>query len=154
MEPNSWHALLGPLPDGATPRASPVISPTQQAMAVMAPIAGWETLFLELSAGSAGLRILQVTLDAQGRTLSASDHVLFRSAPSDQPGPVHIRQESIGGRLEPDGGFRGTFWLVTGPEPIDEEDAQWELRPRDPTGDEVEALKQLVAEVVRRRPPP
>jgi hypothetical protein len=123
-------------------------------MAVMEPIAGWETLFLELSAGSAGLRVFQVTLDAQGQTLSASDHVLFRSAPPGQPGPVQIRQESIGGRLEPDGGFRGTFWLVTGFEPIDEEDPQWQMRPRDPTKDEVESLKLLVAEVVRRRPPP
>ncbi len=151
---NSWHALLGPLPDGATPRASPVIPPAQQASALMAPVAGWETLILELSAGSAGLRILQVLLDATGQTLSASDHVLFRSGPTGGPGPVLIRQESIGGRLEPDGSFRGTFWLVTGPEPVDEEDPQWEMRPREPTKEEVAVLKQLVAEVVRRRPPP
>jgi len=104
---------------------------------------------LELSAGSAGLRILLVLLDADGRLLSASDHVLFRSEAEGRP--VQIRQESIGGRFESNGDFRGTFWLVTGPEPAAEEEPQWEMSPREPTTDEVEALRKLVAEIIGRR---
>jgi hypothetical protein len=144
-----WHALLGPLPAGSAPRASPVGSPALHGTPGGAAIAGWESLVLELSAGSAGLRVLQVLRDAEGRLLSASDHILFRSEAEGQP--VQIRQESIGGRFEPDGDFRGTFWLITGPEPVDEEEPRWELNPREPTKGEVEALRQLVAEVVRRR---
>lgn len=150
----SWHALLAPLPAGAVPRVSPVVSPGQGPALAMAPIVGWESLVLELSAGPTGLRILQVLLDAEGRTLSGSDHILVRSAAAGRPGPMLMRQESIGGRLEPDGSFRGTFWLVTGPEPTDEEDPQWEAHPREPTNEEVAALTQLLAEVVRRRPKP
>jgi hypothetical protein len=64
---------------------------------------------------------------------------------------AQIRQESIGGRFEPDGDFRGTIWLITGPEPVDEEALRWELIPREPTKGEVDALRRLVAEIVRRR---
>lgn len=151
--PNSppWLALLAPLPAGATPRASPVASPALPATPDGAAIAGWVSLVLELSAGSAGLRIVQVLLDAKGRPLSASDHVLFRSEPAGPREPVQIRQESIGGRLEPDNDFRGTFWLVTGPEPVDEGEPEWEMTPREPTVAEVNGLKELVAELVRRQ---
>lgn len=124
---------------------SPALHTTPDAAAV----AGWESLVLELSAGPSGLRILQVLLDAEGRLLSASDHVLFRSEAEGRP--ARIRQESIGGRFESDGNFRGTFWLITGMEPVDEEEPQWDMSPRTPTNGEVEALRQLVAEVVRRR---
>jgi hypothetical protein len=147
-----WHALLGPLPAGAAPRVSPVGSPALHGTLDGAAVAGWESLVLELSAGSAGLRVLQVLRDAEGRLLSASDHVLFRSEAEGQP--VQIRQESIGGRFESDGDFRGTFWLITGAEPVDEEEPRWELSPREPTKDEVEGLRQLVAEIVRRRMDP
>jgi hypothetical protein len=148
-DPPPWHAVLGPLPAGSAPRVSPVVPPALQGTPEVAAVAGWESLVLELSAGSAGLRILQVLLDVEGRLLSASDHVLFRSEAEGRP--VQIRQESIGGRFESDGDFRGTFWLITGPEPADEEEPQWELSPREPTKVEVEALRKLVAEVVRRR---
>ncbi len=147
-----WHSLLGPLPSGSAPRASPVGSPELHGTPDGAAIAGWESLVLDLSAGSAGGRVLQVLLDAEGRLLSASDHVLFRSEAEGQP--VQIRQESIGGRFESDGAFRGTFWLTTGPEPVDEEEPRWELSPREPTKGEVEALRQLVPEMVRRRRDP
>lgn len=78
-DPLPWHVLLAPLPIGATPRASAVASAAQHAGPDVAAVAGWESLVLDLSAGSAGLRILQAILDAEGRPLSASDHVLFRS---------------------------------------------------------------------------
>jgi hypothetical protein len=132
---------------------SPVTSPAHAGPEVAA-IAGWESLVLDLSAGAAGLRILQVLLDAGGRPLSASDHVLFRSAPAGGSGTVQIRQESIGGRFESDGEFRGTVWLISGPEPVDDEEPPWEMSPRAPTTGEVEALRQLVAEIVRRRTEP
>ena len=148
-EPPSWHGLLGPLPAGSAPRVSPVVPPTLYGTTEGAAVAGWESLVLELSAGSAGLRILQVLRDAEGRLLSASHHVLFRSEAEGRP--VQIRQESISGRFESNGDFRGTFWLITGPEPADEEEPQWELSPREPTKGEVEALGKLVAEVVARR---
>jgi hypothetical protein len=106
---------------------------------------------LDLTAGSAGLRVLQVLLDAEGRLLSASDHVLIRVEPDHERGPVRIRQESIGGRFEPNGDFRGTYWLVTGPEPVDDDEAKWEMAPREPTGSEVTALRGLVRELMRRR---
>jgi hypothetical protein len=144
-----WHALLGPLPAGSAPRSSPVGSPLIHGTPDGAAVAGWETLMIELSAGAAGLRVLQVVRDAEGRLLSASDHVLFRSEAEGQP--VQIRQESIGGRFESDGDFRGTCWLITGPEPVDEEEPRWELTPREPTKGEVEALRLLVAEIIRRR---
>jgi hypothetical protein len=144
-----WHALLAPLPPGVAPRSAALVTPG--ALDDTAPIAGWESLILELSAGPAGLRILQVLLDAQGRPLSASDHVLYRSDPSDHHTQVLIRQESIGGRFELDGTFRGTCWLVTGPEPGDEEAPQWEMTPRGPTPEEVAALRGLAEELVRRQ---
>jgi hypothetical protein len=152
LGPPSWHTLLGPLPARAAPRASPVGSPAIHATPDAAAIAGWENLVIELSAGSAGLRVLQVLRDAEGQLLSASDHVLFRSEAEGQP--VQIRHESIGGRFESDGDFRGTFWLMTGPEPVDEEEPRWEMSPREPTKGEIEALRELVAEIVRRRMSP
>jgi hypothetical protein len=148
-DPPPWQALLGPLPAGSAPRVSPVGPPALVGTPEGATVAGWESLVLELSAGSAGLRVLQVLRDAEGRLLSASDHVLFRSEAEGRP--VQIRQESIGGRFESDGDFRGTCWLITGLEPADEEEPQWDLSPRQPTQAEVEALRTLVAEIVGRR---
>ena len=149
-----WHALLGPLPIGAAPRRTPVTSPEVLASPVGAAIAGWENLGLELSAGAAGLRLLHVLLDQTGQPISASDHVLFRSPhPTELSAPPQIEQESIGGRLEPDGSFRGTCWHVVGPEPPDGEDPQWTMTPRAPTDAEIAALRALVAELLRRDTP-
>jgi hypothetical protein len=61
-------------------------------------------------------------------------------------------QESIGGRLEPDGRFLGTCWTVAGPEPEDDEPPAWTSTPRPPTDDEVVQLRRLVAELVARAP--
>jgi hypothetical protein len=117
-----------------------------------AAIAGWEEVSLELTAAGAGLRVLLVVLDASARPIAASDHVLFRR-PGAAPGePARIRQESIGGRIEPDGSFNGTCWLVTGPEPLDEEPPEWESTPRPPTEAEVAALRALVTELLARAP--
>jgi len=153
-----WHALLAPLPQSVVPRVSPLVPSEPAPSASPSAIAGWESLVLELSAEAAGVRIVQVLLDADGRLLSASDHVLFRFPPTIHDpvgGPaVLMRQESIGGRFEVNGDFRGTCWLVTGPEPLEEEAPQWEMTPREPTPEEVAALRTLVAEVMRRREHP
>ena len=106
---------------------------------------------LDLSAGTAGLRVLLVLLDKTGQPISASDSVLYRWAGFGEP--AQIRQESIGGRFEPYGTFRGTYWSVLGPEPADGEDPQWEMTPREPTATEVAALTALVAELLERQPP-
>lgn len=153
-DPAAWHVLLGPLPGQAISRVSPLVPPPGEPTIEAGPLAGWHSLVVELSAGAAGVRILQVLVDGEGVPLSASDHVLFRFEPPDGLRPVQMRQESIGGRLESNGDFRGTCWLVTGPEPVDEEEPRWEMVPRQPTEGEVQALRKLVVEVVRRRPVP
>lgn len=148
----SWHALLAPLPEDAAPTRKPVGTPDVLASPEGAAIAGWEQLTLHLGAGQAGLRILLVVLDASARPVAASDHVLFWS-PGERPSdPREIRQESIGGRLGPDGSFSGTCWLVTGPEPENDAPPQWESESRQPTAAEAAALLGLVADLVARAP--
>jgi hypothetical protein len=115
-----------------------------------AAIAGWSSLVLDLTAGAEGLLVVQVLLDGEGRPLSASDHVLFRSAGRDESGRPWMRQENIGGRFEPDGSFRGTCWQVEGPEPGDEELPRWSADPRAPTAEEIAGLTALVGEMRRR----
>jgi hypothetical protein len=117
-----------------------------------AAIAGWYSLVLDLTAGPDGLRVVQVLLDSDGRPLSASDHVLFRSASRDDTGRPWMRQENVGGRFEPDGTFRGTCWQVEGPEPADDEPPRWSAVPRALTAEEIDGLTALVKEMRRRDP--
>jgi hypothetical protein len=136
-----------------------VASPEILATPAGSAIAGWDNLSLELSAGTAGLRVLLVLLDQTGQPLSASDHVLYWSAgdalgPTGTPGPAQIRHESIGGRFESDGTFRGTCWSIVGPEPPDGEEPQWHMTPREPSASEVGTLRSLVAELLRRQSHP
>jgi len=146
-----WHALLAPLPSGVRPVRKPIAPPELLATAEGSAIAGWTSVTLEFSAAGRGLRHLLITLDETGRPISASDHVLFRAPNPEHPtGPADMRQESIGGRLEVDGTFRGTCWLVTGPEPEDDEQPAWDMRSRAPREEEIVALKGLVAELIRR----
>jgi hypothetical protein len=148
--PVTWHALLAPLPPGARPRRRPVATTADLDPSAAAAVAGWSSLVLDLSAGAGGLRVVQVLLDAEGRPLSASDHVLFRSAGGEESGRPWIRQENIGGRYETDGTFRGTCWLTEGPEPADDEPPRWNARPRPPTAEEITGLAALVGEMRRR----
>jgi hypothetical protein len=104
-------------------------------------ISGWEQLVVELSS-AAGLRIVLVVLDAAGRPIAANDTVLHRL-----PAPLKSRQESLGGRFEDDGSFRGTRWDG---ESTDGETSDWQLRSREPSAEEVRAFTALVADVVRR----
>jgi hypothetical protein len=146
-----WHALLAPLPPDARPTRKPIASPEILVSAEGSAIAGWTSVSLELGDPPRGLRHLLVTLDETGRPLSATDHVLFR-LPRAGSGPEtwDMRQESIGGRLEADGTFRGTCWLVTGPEPEGDASPNWDMRSRPPEDAEIARLKALVADILRR----
>ena len=156
-----WHSLLAPLPHEAILCRKPVAPPEVLATPEGAAIAGWEQLTIELSAGAAGLRHILVVLDASGQPISAGDTVLYciekwRTDPAAdaQQTPqryVEILQESIGGRIEPDGAFNGTRWRTVGIE-TDEEEPQLESTPSVPSATDVAAMKALVAEVIRRSP--
>ncbi len=150
-----WHLLLAPLPAGVVPRRKPVGSPEILETPHGAAIAGWEQLTVDLSAGSAGLRVVLVVLDGTGRPISASDTVLYRieSTTTGAPdAPAHMRQDSIGGRIERDGTFRGTCWRTEGPEPPDGEEPQWKMERSEPSPNQISALIALVAEVLGRQP--
>lgn len=147
----TWHALLAALPPEAVPARKPLgpASGDQPGN----PLAGWSELVLELSAGAGGLRVLQVVLDAESRPIAASD-LVYHPATSAQTSaasePALSRQESLGGRFEPDGTFKGTYWRGTAPAAGEVEAAAWQLLPNPPTPVQVEALRNLVAELVRR----
>jgi hypothetical protein len=121
-------------------------------------VAGWEQLVLHLSAGAAGSRTILVVLDASGTLLSASDGVLYHPGQSGAPSPTEespalIRQETVGGRFEPDGSFRGTRWHSVAVDRGGDEDPEWELTPSQPSPDDVAGLRLVVAELIRRQPP-
>ena len=146
-----WHKLLAPLPADAVPRRSPVAPPEVLAMPEGAAIAGWENLTVDLSAGAAGLRVVLVLLDETGRALSASDLVLYRSEGMEGgEAVVETRQESLGGRLEEDGTFRGTRWQSLHVETAGGREIRKELTPAEPRDEDVVALKGLVEEMMKR----
>jgi hypothetical protein len=152
-----WHALLGPLPAEAVPVRKPVAPPEVLESKNGWAVAGWEQLSIHLSAGLGGLRHILVVLDAGGTLLSASDAVLYRSGvhggppPADVDAPATILQMSVGGRFEEDGSFHGTRWQSVA---VDrgEEELDWESTPSAPSPADVESLRLLVAEVIRRQP--
>jgi len=145
-----WHALLAPLPADAVPHRKPVAPPEVLAKPEGVAIAGWEQVVVDLSAGSAGLRVVMVVLDATGQPISASDAVLYRMKVAEQPGVVEYHHENIGGRLEADGTFRGTRWRSVTVETGPEEEVEREATSSEPTEADVTALKALVAELLRR----
>jgi hypothetical protein len=152
-----WHALLGPLPAGAVPQRQPVASPEVLAGPTGYALEGWEQLTLHLSAGADGLRHILVVLDADGTLLSASDAVLYRSQPdgaavSGNGDASMILQMSVGGRFESDGSFHGTRWHSVAVERAGEEEPEWESTPSSPSEEDVEGLRAVVAELIRRQP--
>jgi hypothetical protein len=146
----AWHALLGPLPPDVIPRRQPVASAEVLASSAATAIAGWEQLVLNLSAGADGLRNVLVVLDETGALLSASDAVLYRTTPErGAAGADAMLQLSIGGRFEEDGSFHGTRWHSVAIERQGQE-PDWESTPSEPSPDDVEGLRELVAELIRR----
>ena len=153
-----WHALLGPLPVDAVPRRQPVASAEVLAGPTGWAVAGWEQLVLHLSAGADGLRTILVVLDASGILLSASDVVLYRTGlrggppPGDGDAPAMILQMSLGGRFEDDGSFHGTRWHSVAVEREGDEEPEWESTPSEPSPDDVDGLRAVVAELMQRQP--
>ena len=122
-------------------------------------VAGWEQLVLHLSAGAAGLRTILVVLDADGVLLSASDAVLYRTAvneaalPANSDASATILQLSVGGRFEDDGSFHGTRWHSVAVERGGDDEPEWESTPSEPSPEDVDGLRAVVAELIRRQPP-
>jgi hypothetical protein len=156
-----WHALLAPLPKDAIVRRQPVGSPEVLSTHEGAAIAGWEQLTIELSAGLAGLRHVLVVLDASGQPVSASDHVLYwsevskadQNAETSSGSAIHAKfyQESIGGRFESDGTFRGTCWKTVGEDYRDGSEPKMESTPSEPSAADIDGIKALVAEIIKRQ---
>lgn len=156
-EAANWHVLLGPLPAGAVPTRQPVASAEVLASPTGGVLAGWEQIALYLSAGPAGSRSCLVVLDGRGTLLSGSDNVLYclglngRTPPAEPGAPKLIRQESVGGRFEPDGSFHGTRWLSEAEDPGgDVDELEWKMTKSEPSPEDVEGLRRLVAELLRR----
>jgi hypothetical protein len=101
------------------------------------------------------LRTVLVVLDAEGVLLSASDAVLYRTAVTEGAFPANatILQLSVGGRFEDDGSFHGTRWHSVAVERGGEEEPEWESTPSEPSPDDVDGLRAVVAELIRRQPP-
>lgn len=140
-----WLNPLAALPADAEVRRRPVGS--AELTVDVSPIAGWESLSVELSAGAAGGRHILVTLDGSGTPIGANDHVALRDHGE---GPVRWRHQSIGGRIEADGSFRGTCWTVFLVETDGEDAAVTESAKREPSVAEAAAILELAREVLRR----
>jgi hypothetical protein len=145
-----WHSLLGPLPSNAVPQRQPVASAEVLASPAGSAIAGWEQLVLHLSAGSAGLRTILVVLDGAGALLSASDAVLYNTGSNQAAGAGAMLQLSIGGRFEDDGSFHGTRWHSVAVERSGAGEPEWESTPSQPSQDDVDGLRRVVAELMQK----
>ena len=155
MSGPAWHALFAPLPPDAVPVREPIVPPEILATPDGAALAGQEKVVLHLSAGCAGLRMVLVTQDADGRLLSASDHVVHRRELSDGEaarGAVEYRHEQVGGSFAPDGTFRGTRWSTVSTESAEGETLEMESTPSAPSDADEASLRALAGEVVRRAP--
>ena len=154
-----WHALFATLPRGAVPARKPVATPGTPGAEEGSPIAGWEMLTLDLSAGPAGSRLVTVTLDESGRPISASDWVMYRSerraaaGESQAAGLVDYLHLTVGGRIESDGTFRGTRWRTVTVQDARGETLSSDSTPSQPTPEDAHMLLGLVAEMVRSAPP-
>jgi hypothetical protein len=149
--PPAWLALLAPLPDGVAVERKPVASAEQIAQGTDGPIAGWQSISVNLWAPE-GSRNVLVTIDATGKILSAGDHVLFIK-PSDRDGiKVTIYDhESVGGRYADDGSFQGTRWQTRTEQVVDaDDDGETTSTPSAPSESDIAALNQIVADVVKR----
>ena len=156
-----WHALLAPLPNDVVVQRKPVAPPEVLSKPEGAAIAGWEQLTIELSSGLAGLRHVLVVLDANGQPISASDHVLYWSEVSStgqdadtssaKALSAKFYQESIGGRFETDGTFRGTRWQTVGEDYRDGSEPKMDSTPSEPSAADIAGIKALVAEIIRRQ---
>lgn len=151
--PPTWLALLAPLPDDAVIERKPVATPQMIESGSAGPIAGWESLAVYLS-DVHGLRHLLITVDATRAVLSAGDGVMFHREERRGNDLWNIYDhESVGGRFEADGSFRGTRWRIHTEQPGDDEaQAATSSTPSTPSADDVALLRALVAWVIERAP--
>ena len=148
-----WLALFAPLPDHAVFERKPVASTELLRSGKADAIAGWESITVNLS-DATGMRHVLVTLDGDGKLLSASDHVMLqRTEPRDRHIITIYDHENVGGRFEEDGAFHGTRWQ-TRTEQIDDDDepAQMTSLPSPPSASDRASLRALVEDVIRRAP--
>jgi hypothetical protein len=151
MPAPDWLGLFAPLPGDAVVVRKPVASPQQIAAGTAGPIAGWQNVTVYLSEPALGVRHVQVTLDANGVLLAGNDHVMFIRHSAPDGSATLTDHESVGGRFETDGSFRGTHWKATLEGGGDEETSVTRsAEHREPTPAEVEALRRLIDALLRR----
>jgi hypothetical protein len=149
-----WLALFRPLPAGVKPERKPVASAEQLARGTAGPIAGWQSLSVNLSAPQ-GSRHVLVTLDEKGKLLSAGDHVMYVSRQTRGDKTIFVYDhESFGGRYADDGAFHGTRWLTRMEQEDGSEDegSPTASTPSKPSDDDIAALAHLVADIMARLP--
>ena len=154
-ESPQWLSLLVPLPPDVKPQRKPVASAEQIAQGTAGPIAGWQSITVNLSAPVYGLRHVQITLDERGQLLAGGDHVMFvrETNPLDDCEATLTEHESVGGRFETDGSFRGTYWktiLESPPGDDNDKSVTRSAEHRPPTADEVAALRRIIEDVLSR----
>ena len=153
MSAPSWLSLLSPLPDNAVVEKKPVASADQLADNSAGPIAGWQSVIVNLSEPACGLRHVLITLDEHGDLLAGGDHVMFvRDTTPDGLEATTTDHESIGGRFEKDGSFHGTHWKTTLVGSTDDEESSMarSAEQRPPTGVEIAALRRIIDDVLKR----
>jgi hypothetical protein len=148
-----WLELLSPLPDHIVPARKPVASAEQLAQGTAGPIAGWQSVSVNLS-DDAGSRHVLVTIDETGQVLSAGDHVmLVRTELRGRDTITIYDHHSVGGRFENDGSFRGTRWHTVTEQVNDAEDAtEISSQSATPSAEDVAALRRIVDDVMARAP--
>ena len=147
-----WLSLLSPLPPEAMAQRKPVASAAQLEEGTAGPIAGWQSVTVNLSEPEYGLRHVQITLDEHGKLLAASDHVMFVRETTPDGEATITDHESIGGRFEHDGSFRGTHWnsRLESRGVNDEDSMTTGASKRPPTENEIVALRRIVEEVLAK----
>jgi hypothetical protein len=153
MPAPAWLSLLAPLPHDVVPQRKPVASAQQLADGTAGPIAGWHSITVNLSEPDFGLRHVQITLDEQGQLLAGGDFVMFVRETTPDGGEATVTDhESIGGRFEEDGDFRGTHWKATLETSADEDESSVtrSAQHRRPSADEIAELKRIIDDVLNR----
>jgi hypothetical protein len=113
---------------------------------------------LSLSAGDNGFRVVTILIDESGRPIGASDGVVYRqeiASPGHSNGERTMAwlHESLSGRLEAGSSFRGSRWISTSILGADGTARDGQRNAFEVSDADVEGLRALVAEVLRRLPP-
>lgn len=148
----SWLSLLAPLPPDVKPLRGSVASAEQLAQGTAGPIAGWQSVTVNLSEPDCGLRHVLITLDETGTLLSAGDHVMMVSQTTRDGKTFTVSaHESVGGRYAADGAFNGTRWITRiEQEKGADDDGVTTSTPSKPSDDDIAALNRIVADMMSR----